>query len=792
MSSKCSFSVKDENTQYECSRPVCEKSEDRCIFHLDDETLEEIDQKEVFEEFKREVETESNLDFRGINIPYIDFSMVKIPSEYSTWFDFDHATIGTLDLSNCDITIPLSILSAEIDKMDLSGARVTSIIECTDSTIGTVDLQHLISDSAISFNDCDIEGDVKCGSSNHHIFNIMRSNVKGDCDFLGSELDVIRLTGSLLKGYVKLNGTSIKEVHCHGVDFKGGISCMRAEFTKAVHFQESTFHESADFRATNLGGDVDFRGVIFYCGPTFREADIHAGNFRCIRSNSEISFYQAEFSGQTRISSCEQQIFDHFDIDDSEDEIESLNFNGAYFHGDLIIRDSKVNNDVALSRSDFNRNLHILNVEVGGNMEMISSVVRSRFVINSTEVNGDIEMVHSQLVCIVEFTELTANSLNLSRTELGKVSRITDMSLMGEFDISNVNQESDLIIEDSSIEKINAIASYFSNLHLHDIDIDSIGRFDSTTFDNFHIDPVDNGHIQIYSFLESTIKKGRIEHPSENQPFYDMTSTTLGPIDIIAPEGVESLSPFQFVETDFEGFDFTDHRQELEENNWEFDYSKVDVERRLGESDINIREVTDEELTEEMMYRFPDVSKEQKSQETTYLKAKIGAKEVGDYKSASEFLIQEMRMNRSRHRNTLSSESLIEQVPGTIQRDVNWRWIRSFLSYTTNSILDHSCGYGEKIWKIGGWMLLFIFVPAAIYPFTDVVNGTTGRTLSEGTVIEVAISSLYFSISTFTTLGYGDFQPRGDIARIVASTEAFGGVFLVGLLLYALGKQASR
>jgi uncharacterized protein YjbI with pentapeptide repeats len=50
-------------------------------------------------------------------------------------------------------------------------------------------------------------------------------------------------------------------------------------------------------------------------------------------------------------------------------------------------------------------------------------------------------------------------------------------------------------------------------------------------------------------------------------------------------------------------------------------------------------------------------------------------------------------------------------------------------------------------------------------------------------------TSLYFSIVTFTTLGYGDLVPHGAY-RLVAGCEALSGIFLVGLFLFCLGRRS--
>lgn len=47
--------------------------------------------------------------------------------------------------------------------------------------------------------------------------------------------------------------------------------------------------------------------------------------------------------------------------------------------------------------------------------------------------------------------------------------------------------------------------------------------------------------------------------------------------------------------------------------------------------------------------------------------------------------------------------------------------------------------------------------------------------------------SLYFSIVTFTTLGYGDYRPRGA-CKILADATALIGAFMLALFILVLSR----
>ncbi|MFC4449187.1 pentapeptide repeat-containing protein [Halorussus aquaticus] len=87
--------------------------------------------------------------------------------------------------------------------------------------------------------------------------------------------------------------------------------------------------------------------------------------------------------------------------------------------------------------------------------------------------------------------------------------------------------------------------------------------------------------------------------------------------------------------------------------------------------------------------------------------------------------------------------------------------------------------YGERPWRVVGTSLLIIIGSAYVYtiaPFKP--NGTF-------------LDNLYFSMITFTTLGYGDLTPQGW-GRALAMFESFIGMLLASLLLFVLTRRATR
>ena len=53
------------------------------------------------------------------------------------------------------------------------------------------------------------------------------------------------------------------------------------------------------------------------------------------------------------------------------------------------------------------------------------------------------------------------------------------------------------------------------------------------------------------------------------------------------------------------------------------------------------------------------------------------------------------------------------------------------------------------------------------------------------------IQCLYFSVVTFTTLGYGDYVPIG-VSRVASALEAFTGSFTIALFVVVFVRKLTR
>ncbi|MCB9752166.1 MAG: pentapeptide repeat-containing protein [Myxococcales bacterium] len=94
------------------------------------------------------------------------------------------------------------------------------------------------------------------------------------------------------------------------------------------------------------------------------------------------------------------------------------------------------------------------------------------------------------------------------------------------------------------------------------------------------------------------------------------------------------------------------------------------------------------------------------------------------------------------------------------------------------------CGYGERPGRSVAAFLCIIIGFALAYTALELEG-------SSGAVHGDFLDALYFSVVTFTSLGYGDIRPIG-LARLLAGVESLLGVFAISLFVFVFCRRMIR
>ncbi|MCE0557659.1 MULTISPECIES: ion channel [unclassified Motilimonas] len=156
--------------------------------------------------------------------------------------------------------------------------------------------------------------------------------------------------------------------------------------------------------------------------------------------------------------------------------------------------------------------------------------------------------------------------------------------------------------------------------------------------------------------------------------------------------------------------------------------------------------------------------------EEIYRDLRKASEQQGLFTLAGPFLQQELKMRRY-------------QMP-------KWSFARLF-----SKTVDLFCGYGEDPLRVVLFSILLIIVSAIFYfifgiSFAgEIVSFNVNHSIMENFIS--LLECLYYSVVTFTTLGYGDFTPIG-LSRGMAAIEAFTGSFTIALFVVVFVKKMTR
>jgi len=202
-----------------------------------------------------------------------------------------------------------------------------------------------------------------------------------------------------------------------------------------------------------------------------------------------------------------------------------------------------------------------------------------------------------------------------------------------------------------------------------------------------------------------------------------------------------------------------------------------------------------------------------------YLLLKNNFHSIGRYRDESWAFTKERDMERmsksfcsllskykkySLFKKILKKRNLLKRGIVKLKIIKKWLFSKNAIECFNLSVANFIYQYGENPWRVIRFALIIIFSFALLLNFSGIVysdrtnlliefvkeNQGDGYTLRYlGTVMGSFLNCLYFSVVTFTTLGYGDFQPAVGLSRFFVSLESIIGAFTMALFVYTFARR---
>lgn len=126
-------------------------------------------------------------------------------------------------------------------------------------------------------------------------------------------------------------------------------------------------------------------------------------------------------------------------------------------------------------------------------------------------------------------------------------------------------------------------------------------------------------------------------------------------------------------------------------------------------------------------------------------------------------------------------------------------WLGWFRDRFVPTINYHLHRHGESVSRLLAVSAILIAGCTFVYAGAGIARGDSvvyNLELSELTsppaIATDLLNSLYFSIITFSTIGYGDFYPASPLSRLLVGIQSLAGALFIALFVFVLGRHVAR
>ncbi len=719
----CQYTATPEKNQFSsltamwsCPHESHQEGE-HCVFHMTPEERRhhDITPQDIHATLLSELEAEANdkKEFIGAHIPYLDLDYIDVETDNQYPLDFRHTTIK--------------------NGISAAHARFEERVDLRNSTVGGLHAPN-----------CEFEDGLLASKT---VFT-----------------DVVTLSETVFNGdTVDFTDTTFEQsLVCEEITVAVDLFFEHAEFNGRVSFDGAWFAE----QASTIDDNTIFNHAIFHDIASFKHTSFYYTAFQDVTFYDMTTFEQATANGTIRLNGSTFHAAADFDELHCEEDI---SFGDVVFHGKAFFRGVSVIGGADVLADDF-------------------SLANTRFNAETTFERGTFGFTNAEdakFNACVNFERSTfSDDADFVNTTFADTADFDEVIFDGDVAFTNTTFDADAVFRGAEFNGgTNYIESdaVFKNVtftqkaDFSDTDIVSI-EFNRTEFqsdvdftdaeitETFIIENpvfVDDPYLD---FTDATIEEGTIMQPDRGWGHFDFTQATVGDVLLTAADQVdrrELLDYFRFCDTTFDTFDFSQHLEYLDRNNWvlhTFAHPETEFTPAL-------------ELTPARI-------------EKTYLKAKSSASAQSNIKAAGEFRVKRQQYARRK----------FTQIAADSAEPIRTR-IRNGLRTAENLFLEFSCGYGLRLYRITTVFILVPLIAAILFTFAGPLFETSAGQASlsqalNATGTRTLLLNVYFSYITFLTIGYGGIGPLGLGARFLAAILVYLNVILAGLFIYSLIKRS--
>lgn len=803
----CAYTRKVDNEVWECPHDRTDGGT-FCVFHA---PIAEKDDEAVAEALLEAVTSEGRRDkeFVGARFGDVDLSFAILAADDNFPIDLRHAHVdGDLSCRRLTVRQPLKAGGLTVaGRADFDMATFEMVADFEDATFGAASFNRGAFESRTSFGDARFAGETEfSGARFTETAGFTGTTVEGDASFekltVGDTLDV---TDATFETDVTLAESSARKIRLQDATFSGDCDFWSLTTEDSVRInglevdgdfllREATIDSSLVGEDVHVGGDFVLTSARI-TGNLFVDGMRVAGDFKAVGTQAEgVKFDDWSVAGDFDLGTIRARGL--CSIENLAVGGDCVLHNGS-FENDFQAAKVNVEGDLTAFRLSTTGNFRFARGSVEGETDFKEAVFRRGGSFSEMEFRGPASFTNATFARDASFANATFRApATFMAVEFEESADFTDATFTGGANF-----------------RWATIAS---------------GEFTRTTTDTGVID-----------LSGATLANGGVMLPGGEGVVYDCSDATVGDVDLSVFNDAEDATlfdHFRFLNTTFDGFDFGPYKDELSAAGWqihtvvdgadfeddesvaetlvEFDPAEFDDDGRtrtllenkfggqeFGEEAIALLEdATTYDDPEKLRAEYGDLldlgddgtatEPDPGELENTYLRAKNGADQVGDRKAAAEFFTQEMHYRRRRNaRLARTGNGLRERATAA------GKWFG-------NRLLHWSCGYGERLWRVVYVSVVTIVLWGLFYAFlsrgaADKTAGITttgldgpGQLLTQEGIVILG-KNLYFSVVTFTTLGYGDIQPVGSAARALASIESFFGALLVALVVFVIGRRVA-